>query len=413
LTENRLVEDLLRDLAPQVLGVLLRRHGDLDSTEDAVQEALLEASQSWSVDGPPERPLGWLVTVAGRRLHDHWRSTAARRARELRDHGRTPEHARLASPADEAPNDQDDSLALLIMCCHPALSRPSQVALTLRAVGGLTTAEISRALLVPEATVAQRISRAKRQVQDAGATFDVPVPGELDERVTAVLSVLYLIFNEGYAASSGYELQRVDLTREAIRLTRMLHAQLPGHGEVGGLLALMLLTAARDPARVTPTGDLLPLDVQDRGLWRQDLISEGTTLLEHTLAVTPLGPYQLQAAIAAVHDTAPTAQETDWAQALALYQVLERLDPSPMVRLGTAVATAMVHGPPAGLQAMDRLAQDPVLAGHHRRHAVLAHLLERAGRLDEAADAYQQAAKRTLNLAEQRYLRAKYRRLKP
>jgi predicted RNA polymerase sigma factor len=260
------------------------------------------------------------------------------------------------------------------MCCHPALSRPSQVALTLRAVGGLTTAEISRALLVPEATVAQRISRAKRQVQDAGASFDVPVPGELDERVTAVLSVLYLIFNEGYAASSGYELQRVDLTREAIRLTRMLHAQLPGHGEVGGLLALMLLTAARDPARVTPTGDLLPLDVQDRGLWRQDLISEGTTLLEYTLAVTPLGPYQLQAAIAAVHDTAPFAQDTDWAQALALSQVLERLDPTPMARLGTAVATAMVHGTPAGLQAMDRLAQDPILAEHHRRHAVLAHL---------------------------------------
>ncbi len=411
MTDRRPLEDLLRELSPQVLGVVLRRYGDLDAGEDAVQEALLEASQSWPVHGVPERPLGWLVTVAGRRLLDHWRSAAARRGREQRDHERTPDHARLAAPADEALGEQDDSLALMLMCCHPSLSRPSQVALTLRAVGGLTTAEIARALLVPETNIAQRISRAKRQVRDAGATFAVPVPGELDERVAAVLSVLYLVFNEGYAASSGDALYRVDLTSEAIRLTRMLATQLPAHGEVGGLLALMLLTAARDPARTTTGGDLVPLDAQDRSLWRRDLIAEGTSMVERTLASAPLGPYQMQAAIAAVHDEAASAQDTDWPQVLALYQVLERLDPSPMVRLGTVVATAMVHGPAAGLELLARLAKDPVLAEHHRRYAVLGHLLERAGRPGEAAEAYQQAAQRTLNLSEQRYLRTAARRL--
>ena len=405
------VEDLLRQLAPQVLGALVRRSGDLDASEDAVQEALLEASQTWPAHGVPERPRGWLLTVASRRLTDHWRAEAARRAREARDADRIPADTVHTAPADEATGDEDDSLVLLLMCCHPGLSRASQVALTLRAVGGLTTAEIARAFLTPEATVAQRISRAKRQLRDAGATFAVPAPGELDDRVAAVLHVLYLVFNEGYTASSGEAVQRVDLTAEAIRLTRMLHAQLPHHGEVAGLLALMLLTAARSPARTTATGDLVRLEEQDRSRWRADLIAEGTALLEQTLATAVLGPYQLQAAVATLHDQAPGAEDTDWPQILALYQILEAIDPSPMTRLSTAVATAMVHGIPAGLRALDTLADDPVLAGHHRRYAVLAHLLELDGRAAEAAEAYGHAATRTVSLPEQRYLLARKRRL--
>ena len=397
------VGDLLRPLARQVLGVLIRRHGQFDACEDAVQEALLDASVQWPEHGVPANPLGWLITVASRRLTDQWRSESARRRREVTVFTLEP-------PADAA-TDQDDTLTLLFLCCHPSLPPAAQVALTLRAVGGLTTAEIARAFLVPEATMAQRISRAKQRIRADGATFSQPEQPEHSQRLPVVLHVLYLIFNEGYTASSGPGLHRADLTAEAIRLTRATRRLLPDDGEVTGLLALMLLTDARRAARSGPDGALVPLAEQDRRLWDAAAISEGAALVGGALASAPVGPYQIQAAIAAVHDEAARAQDTDWPQILALYGVLERLTPGPMVALNRAVAVAMVNGPQAGLAVLSGLDGDQRLAGSHRAEVVRAHLLEMAGDRAAARACYQQAARRPTSLPEQRYLRARAARL--
>ncbi|CNE04791.1 RNA polymerase sigma-70 factor%2C ECF subfamily [Mycobacterium tuberculosis] len=402
------VEDLLRTLAPQVLGTLVRRHGAFDACEDAVQEALLAAAVQWPGDGVPEHPRGWLLTVATRRLTDQWRSERARRDREAAVFAREIEEP---PPDEERPGDRDDTLTLLFLCCHPALSPPSQVALTLRAVGGLTTAQIARAFLAPEATMAQRVSRAKQKIRAAGARFAPPPAGERDERLRAVLHVLYLIFNEGYTASSGPDLQRADLTAEAIRLARGLHGLLPGDGEAAGLLALMLLTDARRPARTGRGGLLIPLTEQDRSLWRRDAIDEGTALITDALTWSPPGPYQVQAAIAAVHAEARCPEDTDWAQVLALYRLLAHLSPNPMVTLNEAVALAMVSGPSAGLELLRTLDGDDRMAGHHRLAAVRAHLLEMSGDLTAARDAYREAARRTTSLPERRYLESRAVRL--
>jgi len=405
------IGDLLRPLAPQVLGALMRRYGRLDACEDAVQEALLAASTQWPRDGVPDNPHAWLVTVAVRRLTDWTRSEVARRRREDNAALATPADELVAPPADEpAPPGHDDTLTLLFLCCHPALSPPSQIALTLRAVGGLTTAEIARAFLVPEATMAQRISRAKKSILDSGATFTMPPEQQRPQRLRAVLQVLYLMFNEGYATSSGPSLQRHDLTGDALRLTRLLHRLLPDDSEVSGLLALLLLTEARREARTGPGGSLVPLDEQDRSRWDRALIAEGVALITATLGGTrELGPYQLQAAIAAVHDEAERVEDTDWPQILALYRMLEDLSTTggatnPVVVLNRIVAHAMVYGPRAGLDALDGLAADDRMARYHRLHAVRAHLLEMAGEPDSALDSYRAAARYATSQPEKRYL---------
>ena len=396
-------EDLLRELAPQVLGTLVRRHGQFDACEDAVQDALLAASQQWPVDGIPDSPRSWLVTVANRRLVDEWRSESARRRRESEQFVLTvPLHS-----ADDTPLQHDDTLDLLFLCCHPALSEPSQLALTLRAVGGLTTAEIASAFLVPEATMAQRISRAKQSIKSGGLDFGPPPVADRDERLRVVMHVLYLVFNEGYVASSGEVATRADLTNEAIRLTRMLHAAAPAEGEVAGLLALMLLTDARRAARVSPDGSLVPLADQRRDLWDADRIAEGVALVSRTLGTGPVGPYQLQAAIAAVHDEAATSDETDWPQILALYDVLSRIDSGPVVTLNRAVAVAMVHGPRAGLAELGTLDADTRMTGNHHLHAVRGHLLELAGERDAARAAFRDAARLSRSIQERQYLALK------
>jgi RNA polymerase sigma factor (sigma-70 family) len=407
------IEDLLRELTPQVLGALVRRHGRFDACEDAVQEALLAAATQWPADGLPDNPRGWLIAVANRRLVDHIRSESARRRREDATAAASPSDELLAPAADLAPGGaRDDTLTLLFLCCHPELSAPSQIALTLRAVGGLTTAEIARAFLVPEATMAQRISRAKQRIRESGSQFAPPPEFERAERLQAVMQVLYLIFNEGYTASAGQRLLRGELTLEAIRLTRTIHELLPDDGEVAGLLALMLLTEARRGARTRPDGSLVPLAEQDRSRWDQALIREGVALVTDALSNTPLGPYQLQAAIAAVHDEAPTVDETDWKQVLALYELLEQVSPNPMVTLNRAVAVAMVHGPEAGLQLLATLEQDPRMAKHHRLHAVRGHLYELAGDAPAAAESYRTAARLSSNAPERRYLYEKAARLR-
>jgi RNA polymerase sigma factor (sigma-70 family) len=394
------VESLLREHAPRVLAVLVRRHGAFDTCEDAVQEALLAATVQWPKEGVPDKPMGWLTRVASRRWTELWRNETARRRRE--------EAAALLAPAQPAAVPAvDDTLTLLMLCCHPALTRASQVALTLRAVGGLSTAEIARALLVPEATVAQRISRAKQRIKASGAEFRMPSPAEHAARVASVTEVLYLIFNEGYTASSGSALNRVELTTEAIRLTRQLHERLPDDGEVAGLLALMLLTDARRPARTAPDGALIPLAEQDRGRWDAAGIAEGVELITRTLATSDIGPYQLQAAVAAVHDEAKHADDTDWRQILGLYHLLHAVAPGPMVTLNRIVATAMVDGPQAGLRDLAVAEREPALAGHHRVHAVRAHLLDLAGDHAAARAHYQLAAQATLSIPEQRYLNAR------
>ena len=400
------VEDLLRELAPQVLGVLVRRHGDFDSCEDAVQEALLAAALHWPAEGTPANPKGWLITVASRRWTELWRSESARRRRET-------SAAALAPPDPEPVPDVDDTLTLMLLCCHPSLTQVAQVPLTLRAVGGLTTAEIARALLVPEATVAQRISRAKRRIKAGGAEFRMPPQEELGERMDALLRVLYLIFNEGYTASSGTALHRVELSAEAIRLTRQLRERLPADGEVAGLLALMLLTDARRPARTAPDGALIPLAEQDRSRWDRGAIDEGAGLITETLATGPVGQYQLQAAIAAVHDEAPRPEDTDWLQILGLYELLQRLAPGPMITLNRIVALAMVRGPGAGLAELAGAEADPGLAGHHRVAAVRAHLLDMAGDHEAARAHYRLAARRTLSVPEQRYLESRAAQVAP
>jgi predicted RNA polymerase sigma factor len=365
---------------------------------------LLAASQQWPREGTPDNPRGWLITVASRRLTDQLRSEEARRRREETVYALEPDH-------DAEVPDADDTLTLLFMCCHPELSPPSQVALTLRAVGGLTTAQIASAFLVPEATMAQRISRAKQRIKATGATFQLPPDAERSDRLRVVLQVLYLIFNEGYTATSGPELQRVELATEAIRLTRMMRRLLPQDGEVAGLLALMLLTDSRRAARTRADGTLVPLAEQDRGSWDRAAIAEGVELITETLARSTIGPYQLQAAIAAIHSEAPSADETDWLQILALYRVLERLAPNPMVTLNHAVALAMVEGPRAGLDLLATLDDDNRVAKHHRLDAVRAHLQEMAGDHAAARASYRAAARRTTSLPERRYLESKAARL--
>jgi RNA polymerase sigma factor (sigma-70 family) len=395
------IEDLLRELAPQVLGILVRKYDRFDACEDAVQEALLAAAQQWPSSGVPDSPRSWLVTVASRRLVDEWRSESARSRRE---------EAVAALEVEPGRTEQrDDTLTLLFLCCHPDLSVPSQLALTLRAVGGLSTAEIAAAFLVPEATMAQRISRAKKTLRDA--RFELPPPAEVPDRLRVVLHVLYLVFNEGYAASSGPQAQRADLTAEAVRLTRLLHAQVPDNGEVAGLLALLLLTEARRPARTDADGLLVPLASQDRSRWDRRLIEEGVTLISRTLGRGPVGPYQLQAAIAAVHDEAATAADTDWPQILALYDVLRHVSPGPVVTLNRAVAVAMVHGPLAGLAELGTLEDDERMTRGHRLDAVRAHLLEMSGDRAGAIAAYRRAAKRAASIPEQQYLALQAARL--
>ena len=398
-------QHLLRTLAPEVLGVVLRRFRDFSAAEDAVQEALMAAATQWPIDGVPENPRGWLIHVASRRITDHVRAESARRHREAMVVSMVPAEEQLALAADEAArSDHDDTLDLLFMCCHPTLSSSSAIALTLRAVGGLTTSEIAKAFLVPEATMAQRISRAKQSIKASGVPFELPTAEEQATRLGAVRHVLYLIFSEGYAVSAGPELHRTDLSNEALRLTRMLLGLVPQDAEVAGLLALMLLTDARRAARTGPAGELIPLDEQDRTLWDQAAIAEGVTLLTKTLPRGAVGPYQLQAAIAAVHDEAKSTAETDWAEILGLYGLLRRIADNPMVTLNHAIATAMVHGPAAGLERLDVLAKDPRLAGHHRLDAVRAHLLERAGDLTGAIIYFERAAERTTSVAERNYL---------
>ncbi|MGM7776933.1 RNA polymerase sigma factor [Arthrobacter sp. KNU-44] len=403
------VEDLLRTLAPQVLGVLIRRHGQFAECEDAVQDALLEAAMQWPASGVPDNPRSWLLTVATRRLVDYWRSESARQAREQRAAALGPPSREDPSSASGAEGFAEDTLTLLFLCCHPALSAPSQLALTLRAIGGLTTAEIASAFFVPEATMGQRISRAKQNIKKAGAHFELPEPGERKARLGVVLHVLYLIFNEGYAASSGPSMQREDLTAEAIPLTRLLRGLLPGELEVGGLLALMLLTDSRRRARSLPDGMLVPLAEQDCRLWDSAQIAEGLELLSTVLGVGRPGPYQLQAAIAAVHAEAASAEQTDWPQILALYTVLEAMAPSPVVALNRAVAVAMVEGPRAALQLLDGLGTG--LGDWHRLDAVRGHLLEMSGDLPGARECLLAAARKTGSLQERQYLLVKAAKL--
>lgn len=404
------VEPLLRDLAPQVLGAVVRRFRDFPASEDAVQEALVAAAEQWPRDGVPHNPRGWLIHVAMRRMTDHVRSEIARRNRETAVAEETPEAVEPTQPG-EADMDPDDTLILSFMCCHPSLPRASAISLTLRAVGGLTTVEIAKAFLVPTATMAQRISRAKQTIRASGVPFGLPDAAERSQRLSSVLQVLYLIFNEGYTASGGAELYRVDLSNEAIRLTRALRALLPADGDVEGLLALMLLTDARRAARAGPAGELIPLDEQDRTLWDRQAIAEGVSLVEAALRRGSIGEYQLLAAIAAVHDEAPRAADTDWAEIVALYGMLLRLSDNPLVRLNHAIATAMVRGPRAGLDLLASLDGDERLRGTHRLDAVRAHLLERAGDRAAAASLYRAAAEKTTSIPERNYLLERAARL--
>ena len=403
------VENLLRQLAPQALGAVVRRYGHFDIAEDAVQEAMLAAATQWPSEGLPHNPKGWLITVAARRFTDLLRSEQARRRRE-------DTVARWQLPeqqvdAAERPDDSDDTLILLFMCCHPAVSPSSQIALTLRAVGGLTTAEVARAFLVSEATMTRRITRAKQQIKDSGVPFRLPARAERAERLAVVLHTLYLIFTEGYAATSGHSLYRVELSTEAIRLTRMVDLLLPDDGEVAGLLALMLLTDARRHARTNANGELVPLADQDRTLWDVDKITEGVALITKALPRGAAGPYQLQAAIAAIHDEASSDTETDWPQIKALYELLLQISDNPVIALNHAVAVAMADGPTSGLQRLETLATDKQLAEDHRLYAVRAHLLEMNGETAAAREAYRAAARRARNLPQQRYLIGRATRL--
>jgi RNA polymerase sigma factor (sigma-70 family) len=400
---------LLRELAPQVLGAVTRRFVDFTACEDAVQEALIAAATQWPRDGLPDNPRGWLIHVAARRLTDHVRAEAARRHREQLVVSLVPPEDQLASYGDS--DVRDDTLDLLFMCCHPALSTASAIALTLRAVGGLTTAEIARAFLVPEATMAQRISRAKQSIKTSGVPFAAPEPAERAARLTAVQHVLYLVFSEGYTASAGDALTRVDLSSEALRLARLLHGLVPDDTESAGLVALMLLTDARRASRTGVDGELIPLDEQDRSQWDAAAIAEGTAILAVTLPRGAVGPYQIQAAIAAVHDEAPSTAATDWPQILGLYGLLLQMMDSPVVALNHAVATAMVHGPAVGLAAVDAIADDPRLRGGHRVDAVRGHLHERAGDRAAAVTCYRRAAERATSIPEQSYLRLRAARL--
>jgi RNA polymerase sigma factor (sigma-70 family) len=405
------IEGLLRQLAPQVLSAVVRRYGHFDTAEDATQEALLAAATQWPSDGIPAIPRAWLITVASRRLTDLLRNEQARQRRESVVAERTlPEE--LVAPGSDAPrSDSDDTLILLFMCCHPSLSPASQIALTLRAVGGLSTAEVARAFLVSEETMTRRVTRAKQAIKDSGIPFRMPTGRQRAEWLAAVLHVLYLIFNEGYVSTSGAALYRTELAAEAIRLARLVHGLLPDDAEVTGLLALMLLTDARRPARTGPDGELIPMAEQDRTLWSADQIAEGIALITEALPRGPTGPYQLQAAIAAIHDEAPNAEATDWPQIVALYGLLVQMSDNPVVALNHAVAVAMAEGPEHGLELLEAIQGDERIAEDHRLHAVRAHLLEMAGDRGGARESYLEAARRATNLARQRYLHARAARL--
>jgi RNA polymerase sigma factor (sigma-70 family) len=396
------VDHLLRDLAPQVLGALLRRFGDINTCEDAVQEALFAAAVQWPERGVPENPRGWLIQVAFRRLTDHLRSEGARRRREERAATQIPSNETMAGAAPV--QGHDDTLVLLFMCCHPSLSSGAAIALTLRAVGGLTTAEIAKAFMVPESTMAQRVSRAKKRIRSSNIPFRMPTEKEWPERLRAVLHVLYLMFNEGYTSTFGSALNHSELSTEAIRLTRTVHRLLPENAEVAGLLALMLLTDARRSARTGPGGELIPLAEQDRSRWDEASIVEGVALVTGALSKGSVGYYQLQAAIAAIHDEATDADATDWPQILALYGLLRQMTDNPMVLLNHAIATAMVYGPATGLVLLDVLDGDDRMAGHYRLDAVRGHLLEMAGDRRAAVGHYRAAASGTRNMPERHYL---------
>jgi RNA polymerase sigma factor (sigma-70 family) len=408
---NPRIECLLRELAPRALGAVLRQGSDFGASEDAVQEALIAAAEQWPRHGIPDNPLGWLIRVARRRLTDYLRSEISRRNRELLVGTETKVEI---APAvyDEGENVSDDTLVLLFMCCHPALTSASAIALTLRAVSGLTTSEIAKAFLVPESTIGQRISRAKQSIKASGIPFRMPDLGERAQRLNSVLHVLYLVFSEGYTASSGAELHRTDLSNEAIRLMRDVHKLVPNDPEVAGLLGLMLLTDARRAARTGPKRELIPLDEQDLTRWDRQGIAEGVALVSAALSKGLVGEYQLQAAIAAVHDEAASAQETDWPQILALYSVLKRMTGNPMVAVSHAIAAAMVAGPNAGLELLDPLVADERLQGNHRLDAARAHLLERAGKLRVAEELYRSAASKTTSTPERNYLLLKAARLR-
>ena len=395
-----------------MLGAVARRYPDFDAAEDAVQDALAAAAAQWPSAGVPDNPAGWLFRVALRRLADQHRSEQARRRREELVAGElADEHPFAAGPDEAMAGERDDALLLLFMCCHPALTPPTAIALTLRAVGGLTTAEIAHAFLVPEATMAQRISRAKQTIKASRIPFRMPSEAERAERLAAVLQVLYLIFSEGYSSSVGPSLQRADLANEAIRLVRAVHALLPADGEVTGLLALMLLTDARRAARTGAHGELIPLDEQDRSLWNRSHIVEGSALVAQAFTAGGIGAYRVQAAIAALHDEAVTVGDTDWPQILRLYEVLRGIADGPMVGLNHAIAAAMVHGPAVGLGLLQSLDTDGSLRGHYRLAAVRGHLLERAGERDQAVAQYRAAADGTASLPERDYLLAKAARL--
>ena len=408
---NPRIECLLRELAPWALGAVMRQGNDFGASEHAVQEALIDAAEQWPRRGIPDNPLGWLIRVARRRLTDHIRSETSRRNREAIIGMETPLGITPAA-CDEVESVSDDTLVLLFMCCHPALTSASAIALTLRAVAGLTTGEIAKAFLVPESTIGQRITRAKQSIKMSGIPFRMPDAEERAQRLNSVLHVLYLVFNEGYTASSGAELHRPDLSNEAIRLMREVHKLAPNDPEVAGLLALMLLTDARRAARTGPKRELIPLDEQDRTRWDRQSIAEGVALVSAALSKGLVGEYQLQAAIAAVHDEAASAPETDWPQILALYTVLTRMTDNPMVAVSHAIATAMVTGPDEGLELLEPLMADERLQGNHRLDTARAHLFERAGKLGAAEELYRSAASKTTSTPERNYLLLKAARLR-
>ncbi len=407
-----ILDDVWRREAPHVLGALLHRYGDLGECEDAAQDAAEAAAAQWPVRGVPDEPRAWLIRVASRRLIDRVRADTARFHRETRHAVRGLDRVDVAPDAGEvAGSDLDDTLRLFFLCCHPVLSRPSQVALCLRVVAGLGVEQIAAAYLVPARTMTQRLSRARAALRQADARFVMPSAEELPARVAAVVDVCHLVFTEGYTRTSGESLVDVPLAEEAIRLTRQVYTALPDHDEVAGALALMLLTHARSPARVDAGGDLVPLAEQDRSRWRRDLIGEGVALLERALPRGHVGRYQLQAAIAAVHAEAGTYQATDWLQISILYDMVSRVAPAPAVTLNHAVAVAMAHGPAAGLAMLEPLRSDPAMRRHHRLYAVRAHLLELDGDTGGAAEDYRRAAQLTASLPEQRYLHRRHARL--